>query len=305
MEDNYRKKMALGQDGNALVQLVVINAVVFVILKFIFVVYTLNSLNPGAYQTNVISWVFLPGSLDKLSSRPWTVLTYMFSDQHVFRFIGNLFWLWAFGYILQDLTGNRKLVPIYLYGGVAGAIFFLLAHGILPKLQIQAPVAQLAGANASIIALAVAVMTVAPQYRIFPMINGGIPLWILGVLYLIVNFSTLPTGDLGAYLANLAGGGAGFFFIYLLRRGHDGSIWMNQVFDWFNDLFNPDKKRKARSPKDEFYYKVSGTQPFKKIPNVTQQRIDEILDKINQQGYRFLTDEEKEILKRAADEEDL
>jgi hypothetical protein len=38
---------------------------------------------------------------------------------------------------------------------------------------------------------------------------------------------------------------------------------------------------------------------------VTQQRIDEILDKINQQGYRFLTDEEKDILKRAADEEDL
>ena len=36
-----------------------------------------------------------------------------------------------------------------------------------------------------------------------------------------------------------------------------------------------------------------------------EKRIDEILDKINQQGYRFLTDEEKEILKRAADEEDL
>ena len=94
-------------------------------------------------------------------------------------------------------------------------------------------------------------------------------------------------------------------FIYRLRRGHDGSIWMNQFFDWVNDLFNPDKKKKSRSPKDEFYYKVSGTQPYKKIPNVTQQRIDEILDKINQQGYRFLTDEEKEILKRAADEEDL
>jgi membrane associated rhomboid family serine protease len=305
MEDNYRKKMVLGQDGNALVQLVVINAVFFAILKFIYVIYTLNSSNPAGYQTNVLNWLLLPANLDKLSSRPWTVLTFMFSDQHVFRFIGNMFWLWGFGYILQDLTGNRKLIPIYLYGGVAGALFFMLCFGLIPRFQADASLAQLSGANASVIAVAVAVTTVAPDYRIFPMINGGVPLWILTVLYLVINFSTLSNGDTGGYIASFAGGAAGFLFILRLRRGHDGSIWINQFFDWCNDLFNPDRKKKGRSPKDEFYYKVSGTQPFKKIPNVTQQRIDEILDKINQQGYRFLTDEEKEILKRAADEEDL
>jgi len=305
MEDNYRKKMLLGQDGNALVQLVVINAVLFVILKFIYVIYLLNSLNPAAYQTNVLNWFVLPASLDRMSSRPWTLLTYMFSDHHVFRFVGNMFWLWCFGYILQDLMGNRKLVPIYLYGGAAGALFFLLSYAIFPQLQAQLPFAQLIGSNAAIMAIAIATTAVAPDYRIFPMINGGIPLWILTLLFLLINFSSIPHGDSGVYIANLAGAGAGFFFIYQLRRGHDGSVWINWFFDWCNDLFNPDRKKVNRSPKDEFYYKVSGTQPFKKIPNITQQRIDEILDKINQQGYRFLTDEEKEILKRAADEEDL
>jgi membrane associated rhomboid family serine protease len=305
MEDSYRKKMTLGQDGNALVQLVVINAVLFVILKFIYVIYVVNSLHLAAYQTNVLTWFALPATLDKLSSRPWTVFTYMFSDDDVFRFIGNMFWLWCFGYILQDLTGNRKLVPIYLFGGVAGAVTFLLCYVLFPKLLVQSQAVQLIGANPSVIALAIAVTSVAANYRIFPMINGGIPLWILTVLYLLIDFSTMPRGDVGAYVANLAGAATGFLFIYRMRRGHDGSIWLNQFFDWCNDLFNPDRKRKGRSPKDEFYYKVSGTQPFKKIPNVTQQRIDEILDKINQQGYRFLTDEEKEILKRAADEEDL
>ena len=137
------------------------------------------------------------------------------------------------------------------------------------------------------------------------MINGGLPLWVLSVIYFIVNFSSIPLGNAGAYTANLAGIGAGVLFIMSLRKGYDGSVWINNIFDWCNDLFNPNKRKKPRSPKDEFYYKVSGTQPYKKIPNVTQQRIDEILDKINQQGYRFLTDEEKEILKRAADEEDL
>jgi membrane associated rhomboid family serine protease len=304
MEDNHRKRMQLGQDGNALVQLVVINAVLFVILKFIYVIYTLNTSSPEAYNTNVLDWFVLPASLDKLSTRPWTVLTYMFSDQHVFRFIANMFWLWGFGYILQDLMGNRKLVPIYLYGGVAGAVFFLLYYVIFPKGTPVAP-ALLIGANPAIIALAVATTIVAPDYRIFPMINGGIPLWILTVIYLLINFSSITHGDSGAYIANLSGAGAGLLFIYCLRRGYDGSIWINGFFDWCNNLFNPGKGQKKRSPKDEFYYKVSGTQPFKKIPNITQQRIDEILDKINQQGYRFLTDEEKEILKRAADEEDL
>ena len=306
MEDNYRKKMVLGQDGNALVHLVIINAVLFAVLQFIHIIYkSVDSVTAESHFGNILSYVILPANLDKLSSRPWTVLTYMFADQHLFRFVGNMFWLWGFGYILQDLTGNRKLIPIYLYGGIAGALFFVGCFALIPKLQIDASIAQLAGANASVIAVAVAVTTVAPDYRIFPMINGGIPLWILTVLYLIINFSTLSNGDTGGYIASFAGGAAGFLFILRLRRGHDGSIWMNQFFDWCNDLFNPDRKKKSRNPKDEFYYKVSGTQPFKKIPNVTQQRIDEILDKINQQGYRFLTDEEKEILKRAADEEDL
>ena len=39
---------------------------------------------------------------------------------------------------------------------------------------------------------------------------------------------------------------------------------------------------------------------IKKIPNVNQQKIDDILDKINSKGYQFLTEEEKDYLKRAS-----
>jgi len=304
MEDSYRKRMTLGQDGNALVQLVVINAVIFVILKFIYVLYVLGTSGTGGF-TNIFSYFILPASLDRLSTRPWTILTYMFSDDRTFRFIANMFWLWGFGYIMQDLTGNRKLVSLYIYGGFAGAVLYLLSHALFHGLHSQASSAILIGANPAVIAIAVATTTVAPDYRIFPMISGGIPLWILTVAFLLINFSTIDYGDSGAYMANLAGAGLGFLFIYQMRRGKDWSLWMNNFFEWCNDLFNPNRKKVVRSPKDRFYYKVSGTQPFKKIPNVTQQRIDEILDKINQQGVRFLTDEEKEILKRAADEEDL
>ncbi|PWT71491.1 MAG: rhomboid family intramembrane serine protease [Bacteroidetes bacterium] len=304
-EDNYRKRMGLGQDGNALMHLIIINAVLFVILKFVFVIYLLAGLRPEAYYNNVFSWFALPAGIERFLSRPWTLLTDMFADYRVFRFISNMFWLWCFGYILQDLTGNRKLIPIYIYGGLAGGIAFVTAHYLIPGLQAQVSSSALSGANPAIVAVAVATTTVAPDYRIFPMINGGIPLWVLTLIYILINFSSISYGDSSAYMANLAGAGMGFLFIYQMRRGRDWSAWMNRFFDWCNNLFDPDKKKNDKSGKDEFFYNVSGTQPYKKIPHITQKRIDDILDKINQQGYRFLTNEEKDILKRAAEEEDL
>jgi membrane associated rhomboid family serine protease len=306
MEDSYRKRMTLGQDGNALVQLIVVNAVLFVILKFISLIYAMNPGGLELFNSKFFTWFALPAGFEKLLSRPWTVLSYMFSDSDLFRFIGNMFWLWGFGYILQDLMGNRKLVPLYLYGGVMAALLYMAAYAVLPALRAGASVAYLAGANASVMAIAIATTTLAPNYRIFPMINGGIPLWIFTLLYIVIDFSTgIRHGDYGLYIASISGAATGFFFVLLMRKGFDGSIWMNNFFDWCNDLFNPNKKHREKHPHEQFYYKVSGTQPYKRIPNITQQRIDEILDKINQQGYRFLTDEEKDILKRAADEEDL
>ena len=304
-EDNYRKKMHLGQDGNALVNLLVLNAVMFVVLKFIFVFFQLTQTGVQFYNSRIYEYVVFSSGIERIAWRPWTLITYMFTDQQVFRFISNMFWLWSFGYILQDLTGNRKLIPIYLYGGAAGALFFLVAHWIFPSLREQTGTDFLDGANCSIAAIAVATTVVSPDYRIFPMISGGIPLWVLSLIFVLINLSGIGSGNMAVYLAFTGAAFTGFLFIYLVRRGWDGSIWINQFFDWFTDLFNPDKRKKQKNKKDQFYYNVSNTQPYKKIPNITQKRIDEILDKINQQGYRFLTDEEKDILKRAADEEDL
>ncbi len=303
-EENYRKRMNLGQDGNALISLLVINAVIFVILQFVRIFFVMTSATDGFYQ-HVFNWFVLPASPEKLLWRPWTLISFMFTDMQLLRFISNMFWLWSFGYILQDLMGNRKLIPIYLYGGLGGGLIYVLTQLFMPGLESQIDGNALFSANCSIAAVAVATTIVSPDYRIFPMISGGIPLWILTIVFLLINFSGVPNGDWPTYLAYAGGAAVGFLFIYLLRRGKDGSIWINQFFDWLNDLFNPEKKKKSRNKKDEFYYNVAGTQPYKKIPNITQKRIDEILDKINQQGFRFLTSEEKEILRRAAEEEDL
>lgn len=303
-EEKSRNRISLGQDGNALVNLVIINVIIFVLLKFILVVYMLSEFDLKAYDRNIFQWFILPPDVNLLASKPWVVLLSMFTHNSVFVLLGNMLWLWCFGYILQDLTGNRKMVPIYLYGGLAGSVFFILSSLVFHVADPSSISAALFGANAAVMAIAVATTTVAPDYRIFPMINGGIPLWVLTLVYAILNFGFIPDRVPGQYISLLAGAGIGYLFIYQMRRGSDWSEWMNKFFDWIENLFDPDKKQSSIDPRKQLYYKNKDLPPFKKTPNVTQKRIDDILDKINQKGFHFLTDEEKDILKRAAKGDD-
>ncbi|HRE50601.1 MAG TPA: rhomboid family intramembrane serine protease [Flavitalea sp.] len=303
--DRYRKKMTLGQNGNYLFLLLAILTIVFCIFKFLYITYYLSGWAESAYYKNIYNWFRLPAEVDRLSTRPWTIISYMFMHDGVFHLLGNLLWLWAFGFILQDLAGNNKLIPLFLYGGLAGAFVFVLVNNLFPVLAAQIEGKTLEGASAGVMAIAIAATTLAPDFRILPMLNGGIPLWILTVIFVIIDFASITGQNGGGHLAHLGGAAMGFIFVRQLRKGRDWSLWMNRFFDWWADLFNPDKKEWKKTARKELHYDSKGSQPYKKTANVTQKRIDEILDKINQQGYRFLSDEEKEILKRASEEEHL
>jgi membrane associated rhomboid family serine protease len=297
--------MILGQDGNSLVMMMTILALAFCIFKFLYIAYYLSGWSIDSYYKGIFDWFILPAEFGKLADRPWTILTYMFMHDGVLHLLGNVLWLWAFGYILQDLAGNNKLVPLFLYGGFAGALLFVLANNIFPALSAKIDGRTLQGASAGVMAIAIATTTLAPDYRVFPMLNGGIPLWVITVVFVIIDFASIPTANGGGHIAHIGGAAIGFVFVLQLRKGNDWSAWMNRFFDWCTNLFNPDKKEWKKTAKKENYYNTKGTQPYKKVANVTQKRIDDILDKINQQGYRFLTDEEKEILKRASEDEQL
>ena len=234
--------MVLGQDGNSLVMLLAILVIVFCIFKFIYVCYHLAGLNVNAYRPNVFNWFAVPADISKLATRPWTLLTYMFMHDGVFHLLGNLLWLWAFGYILQDLAGNRKLIPIFLYGGFAGALVYIVSFNLFPVFAQSVNVSTLEGASAGVMAVAIATTTLAPDYRIFPMINGGISLWVLTVIFVIIDFASIPGTNGGGHIAHLAGAATGFLFVLQLRKGRDYSTWMNSFFDWCANLFNPEKK---------------------------------------------------------------
>ncbi|HVX51654.1 MAG TPA: rhomboid family intramembrane serine protease [Chitinophagaceae bacterium] len=308
-QQNRKNNILLGQNNNALTWLVIINAVAFVILLFIKVVYEniYPSKGPvtgdGLFQTEIVSWLALPADFHTLGSRPWALLSYMFVHLDVLQFVSNLFWLWSFGYILQDLSGNSKLIPIYLYGGLAGGLFYLLGIHIIPGYSHQLQnVLPFVSGSASVMAVAVATTVLSPNYKIFPMINGGIPLWALTTIFVIVEYATVATTNGGYATGHLGAAFTGVIFVYQLRRGHDLGAWMARFVDWVDDLFNPEKKSAEENAKQKLFYKAV-KKPYIKKTVVTQQRVDELLDKINQQGYHFLTDEERDFLKKASEED--
>jgi membrane associated rhomboid family serine protease len=305
-EQQYRQRISLGQSDNALVILVGINLILFVMLGFVKAIWYFRYPDQQTalffFNKNVLSWFTLPASFETMMSQPWSVLTYAFVHMSIWQVFANMLWLWGFGYIMQDLTGNKKIIPIFIYGAVAGAVAFIGAYHLIPSLKPLMPVATAMGASAGVMAVAIATTLVAPGYKIFPMLNGGIPLWVLTSIYIITDLATLSLRDYGTLSMHLGGALTGVLFMLFLRKGYDLSEWMNNFFDWIGNLFNPEKANRKRNIKEELFYRSTVT-PFKKTPNVTQQRIDEILDKINQKGYHFLTEEEKELLRRASKED--
>lgn len=299
-----KQRFSLGYDGNAVTTLFILNVTFFLLLLIIKVFFFFNQQSPAVYEANVLDWFALPSGLKQLSERPWTILSYMFSDtsNNIMRILSNMLWLWAFGKVLQDIMGNNKIIPIYIYGGWVGALFFIIAHYAIPSLHPQIGNAGLLGANCGTLAVAMATTTLSPDHRFFTQIRGGIPIWVLMVFYLVIDLAGISTLGAAYALAHIGGALAGFLFVFLLKRGNDLSTWMINLFHWTNNLFNPNKPQKQPA-KEKVFYNAGSRTPYQKQSIVTQQRVDEILDKINVKGYHFLTEEEKDILKKAAEED--
>lgn len=309
MEERYGRSNWIGKKYNSLVLLIAMLAISFCIFTFIYLAirfsYEDSMAARATFESKVLTWFVLPNSFPELLTRPWTLITYMFMHTAVFHLIGNLIWLWIFGFILQDLTGQKSIIPLFIYGAICGGLFYLVTVNTIPGF-LAGKGDYMLGASAGIMAIAVAATMVAPGYRLFTMLFGGIPLWVITVIFIVIDFSNIANDiNTGGHLSHLGGALFGIAYTVFWRRGIDLANGMNRFFSWINDLFNPRSKHIERKARQEYFYNTGNAKPFKKTPNLTQKRIDAILDKIGERGYQSLSEEEKQILKRAAEDENL
>jgi hypothetical protein len=76
---------------------------------------------------------------------------------------------------------------------------------------------------------------------------------------------------------------------------------MNRFYFWITQIFTP-KQNIQSSVKQKYFYNTENRNPYNKLVN--QQMIDTILDKINANGYDSLSEDEKECLKKVAEDGD-
>lgn len=297
-----KNRITLGSTGNALVMLLMANAILYVLLIFFKIFYFMTvtsndaSLMVATYHKEIFDYFTLPARLSLFLHRPWTIISYMFTHESLLELLSNLLWLTAFGFIMQSLAANRKIIPLYLYGGMLGGIVFMVCSSLLPSTAIHVP--QLVGATPAIIAVAAGCTTLGPKYRIFPRLGGGIPLWVLFSLFMLIHLSAAASAGLPIALTYLISAALGFFIIWSWEKGRDYCEWMYELIYRIDDVFNPDKKKHNQPKMEQLFYKAT-KKPFKKTELITQERVDELLDKINIKGYRSLTKDEKAYLKRA------
>jgi membrane associated rhomboid family serine protease len=283
---------------------VALNVIFFLLLLTLQVVYYFYQQSTEAYNQSVVQWFELPSNLSRFIERPWTLLTFMFSDTSagLMRLISNMVWFWVFASILQKESGNEKIIPVYIYGGLLGGLFFIIGSHFFSAISVDNNTFSLIGANASVLAVATATTFLVPEHRFFTHIRNGIPLWVLLVLYFIIDSFSITSSNSITAVVHLGGIVAGLVFVLLLKKGVDASVWMNRFYFWITQIFTP-KENIQSSVKQKHFYNTGNREPYNKLVN--QQMIDAILDKINTNGYDSLTEDEKECLKKAAEEDDL
>ena len=117
------------KSGNALIKLLYINIAVFLTVKIISVIFFLLSAN----QTfSIANWFAVPADFSNLIFKPWTIFTYMFLHMDFFHILFNMLWLYWFGLIFLSYFDEKKLLSLYLTGGLAGAALYIIAFNVFP-----------------------------------------------------------------------------------------------------------------------------------------------------------------------------
>jgi len=278
------------RNGSNLTKLIYINIAVFLLLTIAAGLGFLSN-NPEI-PDKILDLLAVPASLDILLTRPWTIITYMFTHKDVLHILFNMLWLYSFGRIFLEYLDGRKLVAIYLLGGISGSLLYILAFNIFPVFSGVVGQSVAIGASASVMAVVVAISAYVPDYSVVLFLFGRIKIKYLAlgifILTSVLDFSV----NSGGKLAHIGGALFGYLYAINLRHGRDMGKGFNKILDFFATLFRPRKKLKVT------HRKVTTEYEYNKIKAEHQKKINSILDKISKGGYDSLTKEEKETLFR-------
>jgi membrane associated rhomboid family serine protease len=278
------------RNGSNLIKLIYINIAVFILINIVAVIgYLLKDPFISEKALNLFS---VPALFSSVIERPWTIITYMFVHQDIWHILFNMLWLYWFGGIFLEYLDQRKLVAVYLLGGISGAFVYIFSFNVFPAFAGTVGESVAIGASASVMAIVIAIAAYVPDYTVNLFLFGRVKIKYLALGIFIMTSVMDFSVNSGGKLAHIGGAFFGYFYTLSMRQGHDIGKGLNRIIDFFATLFKPRKKIKVthRKAADEYEYN--------KIKVERQAKINTILDKISKGGYDSLTKEEKDTLFR-------
>ncbi|NCC72380.1 MAG: rhomboid family intramembrane serine protease [Sphingobacteriia bacterium] len=276
--------------------LIIINTGIFIIVQLFRVFFWLFQVKNPEMAGGEVSWISyylsVPASFEQLVQRPWTIFTYMFLHEGFFHLLFNMIVLYFGGRIFMEYLDKRKLLSVYILGGLTGAVFYIAAFNFFPVFSSSVQYSIAMGASASVLAILIAVATYVPEYSIILFLFGRIKLKYLALILVLIDLLSIPQGNAGGHIAHLGGAFWGFLYIFLLKKGSDLSVsfhWMN-----FQRLHWPKRRSKKSAP--PYTARPLSDEEYNERRRIHQERIDRILEKISRSGYSSLTKEEKALL---------
>ncbi len=282
------------KSSNPVTRLIAINTAIFLIISILRILAFV--FQNTFILSSVMENIMFPLSLYGLIYKPWTLVTYMFAHEELLHLFWNMISLYWFGQLLIEYTSAKKIIPLYILGGIAGAIFTLLLFLLIPSLHSYVG-SQLIGASAGVTAIIVASATLIPEYKMNFMFIGPVKLLYVAIFVVFIDVLSIASySNVGGNLAHLGGALMGYFFIVQYKKGNDWAKPINMFFDWINRIF-----KFSHKPKMTVAYKRKiSDEEYNYNKKVEQKTIDEILDKISKSGYESLSKAEKEILFKAS-----
>ncbi|HOU29913.1 MAG TPA: rhomboid family intramembrane serine protease [Bacteroidales bacterium] len=278
--------------GTSLTRLIILNIAVFLAISVIGIIgFLLANPEISDYTIRLFS---VPSSFKYFILRPWTVITYMFTHKDLLHIAVNMLWLYWFGKIFLDYLDQKKLVAVYLLGGITGALLYVISYNIFPAFsEFAGSSIPLLGASAAVMAVVVAISVYVPDYTVFLFLLGRIKIKYIALVIFILTSIVDFQANSGGKLAHIGGAIFGYIYTVYYRKGKDLGKWLNRIIDFFVTFLKPRKKLKVTYKK-----RVTDDYEYNRIKAERQARINEILDKISKGGYDSLTREEKDFLFR-------
>jgi len=271
MISDFKKK-------NDLNFIIYINIIAFIIINILFTFLFLIKLN----HNDIVSFLGVSSNTNQIISKPWTLITYMFTHTDFWHVTTNMLWLYFSGAIFLKYLSKQELWTTYLIGGLFGAGIYIMGFNIFPVFYEIKDLSIAIGASASVLAILTASATYVPNLSINIFGSMNVKLKYIALIAILIDILSIRQGNSGGHLAHIGGAFYGYLFIILKNRGFN-------IAHTINDFIFYDKTQKNKN-RNETDYDYNSRKKKEEI------KINKILDKISLYGYDSLSSQEKDDL---------